>query len=356
MKNYTSLLSKRYRNDGKSTLWLNDTRKKVKSAIERKIADHTYTFEQVICPVCERQNYELLAQKDRYGLPCDTVICKDCGLLITNPAMDSKSLSRFYSEDYRELYSGSAKADSPFFDYQHRRGKRIASFIKQHAKISLQNKFVMEVGCGAGGILLAFREEGANILGLDLGADYLEYGIEKHHLALRQGSIENYAGEKPDIIIYSHVLEHSQLPKELLNIRKICHEETLIYIEVPGLLLFHKVHIDVMATLQTAHLFHFSLGTLTNLLSKYGFTLIYGNENIYSIFRLNNDTGGGKMYFNYYSKNKNYLIQTEKYRIWNRILYAPIKQSIESMCGFMLKKLGLYENVRERYQKWRHKL
>jgi 2-polyprenyl-3-methyl-5-hydroxy-6-metoxy-1,4-benzoquinol methylase len=355
MKNCTSLLSNRYRNDGKPSLRLNDTQKKAKSAIERKIADRTYTFEQVICPVCGRQRYELLAQKDRYGLPCDTVICKDCGLLITNPAMDSKSLSRFYSEDYRKLYTGRANADFSFFENQHKRGKRIANLIKQHAEASLQSKFVMEVGCGAGGILLAFREEGANVLGLDLGADYLEYGIEKHHLTLRQGSIENYAGEKPDIIIYSHVLEHTQLPKELLNIKKICHKETLIYIEVPGLLRLHTTYIDFRRYLQSAHLFLFSLGTLTNLLSKYGFTLIYGNENIDSVFRLINNTGGGEIHFNYYGKNKSCLIQAEKNRIWNRILYAFIKRNVESTCVFLLDKLGLYESVRKKYQKWRQK-
>jgi hypothetical protein len=126
----TNLLGYRYRNNGKPLFALSNVQKKAKSEIERKITDGVYSFELVSCPICEKQNgYELLAEKDRYGLPCNTVICKTCGLLITNPAMDKDSLTQFYSEDYRELYTGSAIAQTYFFSNQYKQGKQIVDFF-----------------------------------------------------------------------------------------------------------------------------------------------------------------------------------------------------------------------------------
>jgi 2-polyprenyl-3-methyl-5-hydroxy-6-metoxy-1,4-benzoquinol methylase len=97
---------------------------------------------------------------------------------MSNPVMTEGSLNKFYSDDYRELYIGARKAPPSYFYDQYEHGKFIAEFIK-NSGISLQNLFVLEVGCGAGGILLAFKDEGAEILGFDLGGDYLEYGIKE---------------------------------------------------------------------------------------------------------------------------------------------------------------------------------
>jgi 2-polyprenyl-3-methyl-5-hydroxy-6-metoxy-1,4-benzoquinol methylase len=339
------MLNNRYINNGKPSIYLNTIQKKAKLEVERKIATNIYSFEQVVCPICEHTEYELLAEKDRYGLYCNTVICKTCGLLITNPAMTKVSLDSFYSDDYRELYVGLKKAQRPFFTEQYKHGKRIADFIKNCTDISLQNLFILEVGCGAGGILSAFKEEGAETLGLDLGSDYLEYGVQEHNLCLQQGSIENYTGRKPDIIIYSHVLEHCQLPNELFNIKKISHEKTLIYIEVPGLLSVHKNYVDFMLYLQNAHLFHFSLGTLTNLLSKYGFSLVYGDENISSLFAIHNNS---REIINHYNKNIKYLIETEKKRMINQV-----KRKTFNMLANVLKKAHLYKKIQKIYHNFK---
>jgi SAM-dependent methyltransferase len=261
--------------------------KAAKLKVEQKIALGVYWFEDTVCPVCSSEDYEQLAEKDRYGLYCKTVICKKCGLLITHPRMNQASLNQFYSEDYRELYTGSKQAHARFFFLQRRQGYRIINFIRKYDRsISFRDKFVLEIGCGAGGILDLFRDAGAQVMGFDLGADYLKYGVKEHHLHLVCGTIADYhETRKPDIIIYSHVLEHlSSSVDELKRIKELCHEGTLVYIEVPGILSIHKTYGDFMRYLQNAHLYHFSLGTLNNLLSRNGFTLVSGNEQVRSLF------------------------------------------------------------------------
>jgi 2-polyprenyl-3-methyl-5-hydroxy-6-metoxy-1,4-benzoquinol methylase len=280
------MISERHRNDGKATIRLNRVQRAAKLKVERKIASGVYQFEEAVCPVCGRAEYEHLAEKDRFGLYCNTVICKSCGLLITNPRMNQESLNQFYSDDYRELYTGSKWANAGIFSSQRKQGKRIFDFIRKYDKsISFQDKFVLEIGCGAGGILDVFRDAGAQVMGFDLGSDYLEYGVKEHNLCLKCGTIEDYQEvRKPDIIIYSHVLEHLSSPlEELKNIKKICHERTLVYIEVPGILFIYKTFGEFVRYWQSAHLYNFSLGTLKNLLSKSGFTLVFGDETVKSL-------------------------------------------------------------------------
>jgi len=311
------MLSKRFVNDGIATITLNEIQKNAKRLVEQKMKDNTYTFENVFCPVCETNNYKLLAQKDRYGLAVNTVICKKCGLLITTPRMNQSSLNQFYSGDYRELYTGSKFAQFDFAEEQNKHGIKILKFINAHSEIhSLKNMLVMEVGCGTGGILTSFKEQGANVIGLDLGNDYLEYGRQKYNLNLQQKSIKDYYGEKPDILIYSHVLEHTVLPDEIINIKNVCHDKTLIYIEVPGLLSIHKQYGDFLLYLQNAHLYHFSLNTLTNLFQKFGFSLVYGNEDIKCLFKVGINN---KELFNAFDKNFSYLQFIENHKLLFKI-------------------------------------
>ena len=341
------MLNSRYKNDGKPNIPLTDVQQKAKANVDRKTADKTYVFEQTACPVCDGSHYETLSEKDRYGLYCNTVICKNCGMLMTNPRMTKESLNKFYSEDYRELYTGSKNAEVSFFDEQYEHGKRIVALIKEHAKrSSLHNLFVMEVGCGAGGILLAFKDEGAEILGLDLGNDYLEYGIKHHGLNLQTGEIKNYKSKKPDIIIYSHVLEHTRLPGEIIDIRNVCHEDTLLYVEVPGVMFIQKTYTDFILYLQNAHLYHFSLETLSNLLSRYGFSLIHGNERVESIFRSTGQSCPQRT--NMYDKIMKYLLATEKNRRWNQL---KSKINIRMLLVSILRKLHLLDIAKKFYNK-----
>jgi 2-polyprenyl-3-methyl-5-hydroxy-6-metoxy-1,4-benzoquinol methylase len=311
---YKYMLSERYKNDGKVSIRLNEVQKATKLNVEQKIASGVYRFEDTICPGCNSANYEHLAEKDRYGLYCNTVICKNCGLLITTPMMTRESLNLFYAEDYAALYRGKKKTDLRTFSFQYKRGRRIINFIKKYdSTFSFAGKLVLEIGCGTGGILAALRDVGAQVMGFDLGAD-LEYGIKEYGLCLKRGTIEDYHDtQKPDIIIYSHVMEHLPSPQEeLKKIKELCQERTLLYIEVPGVLSMQKGDGDFMHYLQNAHLYHFSLGTLNNLLSQNGFTLVSGNEQVRSLFMSTPPPTLKSV--NYYRENMVYLRKTESRR------------------------------------------
>jgi Methyltransferase domain. len=275
------MISERYRNDGCSVLALNPVQVEAKRAVDEKVKSNVYKFETVDCAVCSGREFELLAEKDRYGLYCPVVSCRDCGLVQVNPRMTSDSYISFYENEYRSLYVGSATPKQAFFNGQMFQGRQISSFIKKNIAVDLKGKTLVEVGCGAGGILKHFRDLGCTVKGCDLGADYLSLGIENYGLELVHGSIKDLEVSLPvDIVVYSHVFEHIlDLKAELRAVKDIMRDDGLLYIEVPGIhYVKHKYRGDTLRYLQNAHVYHFSLRSITNILLSCGFEVVSGTE------------------------------------------------------------------------------
>ena len=328
-----TMLSQRFKNDGKPIYKLNEIQLQAKADVELKIEKGQYEFEEVNCAACKSKEHELLAEKDRYGLKYYTVICKNCGLVYVSPRMTEKAYAEFYNAEYRKLYVGENVASEKFFADQVFRGKRIFQFINTNYEIKNKKLDVLEVGCGAGGILSVFKENGHNITGIDLGEEYLNFGKEKYNLNLFKSNLndmdKNY---KADIIIYSHVFEHIlDLDKELDAIKSHLKPEGILYIEVPGIKYVHNTYeMNFLKYLQNAHVYHFSLNSLTRILHNNNFELIYGDEQIRAIFKLNKNLQD-KIFENEYSTILNYLHKTEKMRFLNVFRFKKLKWQIKKI-------------------------
>ncbi len=283
------MLNKRFKYDKKPTFNLNNLQLKYKNIVEIKVNSKEYRFEKVNCVVCGNNNFELLSEKDRYGLYVPTVICKDCGLVQINPRMNQESYSEFYDSEYRKLYSGEEFPSEDYLKNRQLHGKAILKLVEKQYNKPCKNKFVVEIGTGAGGILQVFKERGNEVFGVDLGSEYINYG-KARGLNLRIGTVDdlNKLKIKPDIVIYNHVLEHIMNPvKELKKLRKNLKSTSIVYIEVPGINnLTKSYNLDLLKYIQNAHTYYFSLKTLKNIGDKAGFTCVYGNEEINSIFKI----------------------------------------------------------------------
>ncbi|MEP1032788.1 class I SAM-dependent methyltransferase [Ekhidna sp.] len=331
------MLLERLKNDGRPELKLNSLQKKTKKLVSQKVNTGTYKFENINCPVCENNRATIIGEKDRYGLSYITNICSSCGLVYTNPRMNEASYAEFYNQEYRKLYVGKESPTIDFFESQRRKGKRIFSFLLSNKLISKNKLHVLEVGCGAGGILHFFRSKGHAVEGLDLGAEYVKYGVEDHGLPLTVGSLESLSlSYKPDLIIYSHVMEHIlDLNKELQLLKKISHQNTVIYIEVPGIKYVHKnFRSNILRYFQNAHTFHFSLESLKNILTKNGFELVVGNQTIESAFKINDHNYSIK---NDYNEVKDYLFYVEKNRPYYKFTAQGMKENLRSALDWGLR-------------------
>ena len=198
-------------------------------------------------------------------------------------------------------------------------------------------ELVVEIGCGAGGILKTFAEKGYQVKGVDLDKNYLNYGKEFHGLALEYGNIEELKlSRHPKVIIYSHVLEHIlDLQDQLKKINDLSNEETLIYIEVPGIKNIHKQYkSDLLLYLQNSHVYHFSLNTLVNLFQLNGFRLKHGDEFVRSVFCKSNTS---ELMYDEYNNIRKYLERIARYRIFNP--FTP--RNIILMAKRIINKLTL---------------
>jgi len=283
------MLNSRYTYNRKPTIQLNPLQLKMKKQVEQKIESEIYTRETVPCAVCMGSHFEQLAAKDRYGLDLSVVICKDCGLIQTNPRMNQHSYNAFYDIEYRPLYSGKDQPTEEYFRFQYNRGQKIWSYLTDSGVKLTADMFVLEVGCGAGGILLYFREKGCRVKGIDLGSSYIEYGKKQYNLDLHIGTIDTHIenhGDHPDLIIYSHVLEHFLDPtKEMRKAHEILNNTGTLYINVPGVKNLKEGNMDFFQRLVLAHTYYFTLRTLVNLAENSGFIKLSGDEVVRATFK-----------------------------------------------------------------------
>lgn len=333
----------RLKNDGKPELKLNLLQGKMKKQIDLKVQNGNYQFEEITCPICGSDNNEPIGEKDRYGLFYPTNLCANCGLVFTNPRMNQYSYNEFYNSEYRKLYVGSETATETFFNNQKRKGEKIYDFLNDNNIINKYSLYVLEVGCGAGGIVDFFKEKGNKIKGIDLGLEYIKYGQSKHNLDLEVGTLKDLQyKEKPDLIIYSHVLEHIlDLNFEIQLIKQLAHKDTVIYIEVPGVKEIHKNYeSNILKYFQNAHTFHFTLESLMNLMSKNGFELIHGNQFIQSAFKLSEKPF---VLSSDYENVNNYIKITERKRVFYPFTVRGFKNNLKKL---IIKTLE-FTNTRE---------
>ncbi len=329
----------RYFQVGKETISLNNIQLEFRDKVKDKIQNGIYSFEFVDCGFCGSKEGAEIAGSDRYGLEFHVKLCNDCGGVYTSPRMSQESYNQFYNEEYRPLYVGTSKAGITFFKDQIKHGKEIMDFIlAENASFNDLPKVIWEVGCGAGGILSVFKEMGHNVLGVDLGQEYVDFGKTEYGLNLITGTLQDLREHQtPDLIIYSHVMEHVlDLNFELDLLCKVASEKTLIYVEVPGLMNIHKSYGgDIMSYFQNAHVWHFTLTSLSRVFSIFNFDLKMGDEYVKAIFQKRNSNKKSIEFCNERAKVESYIKQIEKNR-WKfkyspRFVYYQLKTNLKKL-------------------------
>ncbi|QLC26646.1 class I SAM-dependent methyltransferase [Parasphingopyxis algicola] len=271
------LIGSRYAHtDAGPVLALTGRQLEARAAFVGKLAEGEYSMVWQACVVCAGTQFVIIAERDRYDLPVQTCICRECGLVQLNPRLRPNDYKDFYATLYRDLYVGRTLDLREFFRKQQRIGARIRRYLGDDVHWGPGTR-ILEVGTGAGGTLEYLCRDGAIGLGLDLDASYLEYGRQRW-LNLRLETIDHLKlSFRPDLVIYRHVLEHLDNPiEELRKIAAICRRGTgMLYVEVPGVdsMSTAPTHVggDLLKTLQNAHNFYFSRKSLANVLTMSGF-------------------------------------------------------------------------------------
>lgn len=221
------------------------------------------------CNLCNSTEFEVLSTRDREGKYLRTVICKDCGLVWSDPF--PLNPTEYYQKDYRILYKGTYK---PKIKHIYRAAK-VALNRYQGLKGYLNGKReVLEIGSGGGEFAYLLSKLGFSVRGIEPNEGYGNYSKTEYNLQVQIGFAQNteFSPESFDFISMSHVLEHVDNPSLVLKkIHGWLKNDGLLAIEVPNV---EAICQSPKSTFHSAHLFNFNQATLSLLAEKSGFTVI----------------------------------------------------------------------------------
>ncbi len=161
----TSLISDRFADNGKIHIEVSEIQIKYIEAFKEKCRNGQYSFRKRECE-CRRGDLEVIAQRDRYGIPVNTVICRNCGLIMTDPCLDDHSNNSFYDNEYPYIYRAEEKPTDLNFAKRMNNARDIIAFIRRHTGIMEGD--VLEIGCADGGNVAEFCNNGYAASGIDL--------------------------------------------------------------------------------------------------------------------------------------------------------------------------------------------
>ncbi|KJZ13614.1 hypothetical protein TW85_13010 [Marinomonas sp. S3726] len=333
MKRSTSLLSPRFEDNKKS--WIPQSRSTIKTI--NKITDiikndDSAQISHKNCPLCGSNVSTIISQKDRYGLPLDTQICSQCGLVYSSKYFSPKFAADFYNKYSIAFKTINKTPDELFLQRTHQTAYCWSRF--NYVKNTLGDNFdkinsVVEIGCCDGANLFPFFKNGKNVQGCDFDEQRLIEG-RRAGLKLFSGDYSTLLknGVKADLIILSHVVEHfGELFNPIKQLKEILSPGGYIYIEVPGLKGCNRktsqfINIDgypssndLLPYLQLEHNYCFDLTTLKATVEKCGYEMISGDEIVRSIFiSKNNECDSEKSIINFKNRGAevyNYLMDVE---------------------------------------------
>jgi len=180
------------------------------------------------CPFCESKG------EPRYIRPDSLQIryCKLCATFFVSPSPSEIQLNDFYSNYYRDhsRYRASAREileNDPFSDV---RIKEIASIV------DLKDRHVLDVGFGLGLNIVSLKKLGAEVYGIDLDSDAINFAKKLGILNVKRCAITELNDcTKYDLIILHDLIEHPLKPLETLKkARSLVKPNGLISIWTPN--------------------------------------------------------------------------------------------------------------------------
>jgi 2-polyprenyl-3-methyl-5-hydroxy-6-metoxy-1,4-benzoquinol methylase len=228
------------------------------------------------CILCGGTSRLTLIDQDRWRVHQ----CASCGLGVLDPRPDAEELTRLYAAEYfLNQYDRGFKAGSPELRRRLAQEDHRVRFFRGMRK----RGHVLDIGCGMGYFLMACREAGYDVSGIDISEASAGYVRNELAIPVRTGAIEEIDIPEGtiDVVTMWHFLEHAPDPRIYLDkARRWLKEEGLVVVDVPN-----YRGTDAQKTWKhwkgwqlPYHLYHFTPETLTALLACHGFRTIRSKD------------------------------------------------------------------------------
>ena len=242
---------------------------------------YPYSGSFIDCPICGADNHERIAKFDRRLKFLSTHICKECGLLFTNPMPTDAELNKFYASTYRAEYQFAfLRPRKTHQRKKQKEAKRRVARMNEIIGLTQERRF-LDFGCGSGEIVREIATRGCEAHGFEQGADYGSFAQDKlaeetgGKSAIRVGSWRDmdYAAKSFDGISCLHVLEHLNEPiAALQRMYEWLADDGVLYLETPDMQNYVLKGFDC---LHFAHVLGFSRDNLLHAADQAGFRLYH---------------------------------------------------------------------------------
>ena len=234
-------------------------------------------LEEVACNACGSLEQELVANRERFGLPLRTVICKNCGLIYINPRPTKEMYAEFYKSDYRKAVSGSDEGDDAQFQKEFNFASYASLPVLKKFLPDWSPKTIMELGSSYGGVLSAHLQNYPGSIGF--GVEPLlkigEYARQRTGATIYTSLFEDYKPEsRYDLVILSRTLNHTLDPKE--NLTKVGYmlTENAIFALILQDPISNTIHIPFERVTEMTHPYMFTIESIKYLLGLSGLEVV----------------------------------------------------------------------------------
>jgi len=238
------------------------------------------------CNLCQSTDVDVIARKDREGKPLQTVMCRHCGLIWTDPRPAPKEIVHFYSKSYRREYKNIVR---PKKKHVYRDGLETIKRHRFFQTVAREGDTLMDIGAGNGVFVYCMRQLGFDAKGVEPDEDFARYAREALGIPVITGFASDIKKtEHYDLVTLHHVLEHmTDSLAELRHLWRLLKQNGHLIIEVPNAE-------DILQApgnrYHKAHIYTFNPETLSALLTRAGFSVVTMrvapyNGNISAIFQ-----------------------------------------------------------------------
>lgn len=235
------------------------------------------------CPYCGGNSLIKISEIDAKGLPSDIAICNICDGCFKSTVLDSEA-NRYHYENISYALRGKELSDDAIENLFWKRVEWFAypryHFIRHFLELMPDKDVIGEFGCNDGANLFPWFKNSFSVIGVELDSRMVEFGRKKG-LNLIYGDLSDYPihDKNPKLIILSHFLEHvTHLEKVLNRLSQLLHPNGYLFIEVPGI--SGQGLCNPLSQFDVEHNYYFDLNSLSRVLKRHFFKIIYADEYI----------------------------------------------------------------------------
>ena len=205
------------------------------------------------------------------------VRCRSCGLVYLDPRPTADEIGSYYPDDYTVPHAGESLLTRLEAAYRARQQREVVDWL---AALGPARGRLLEVGCGAGELLTALRDDSWQACGVEPSARSAAVARDVHSLEVQTCGFEEADLDEGshDAVVFASVLEHLPDPVDALRrARRPLAPGGLLAVlflplfDSPQARLFGRRWLDLDAP---RHLYHFEQATFARAVEETGLRVV----------------------------------------------------------------------------------